>query len=1086
LPALTRATAVPQAPSQPVVPGATASGAPPAAAVPPAPVLSMRARGRPDDGHLVHRPSGAGDVPRPATPVAAGEAAAGFAETIAAAAAAATAAQPDAPPPPPPPPTVGEVLAAFLSAAANVSVTNARFAAASGACGALATAMANVGELADGFAEVVAARDAVAAALATRRTEGAPFTGADGELCPPLLLLLAAATARCEAALDRTPVRVIRAAQPRAAWRASQAAAAATPWPLFLAGLVAYAAQQTDEPRAQFIIDRLTSPSGDARLRWHIDRGNSGTVGVADIDAAFPPDVPLFERLVSLLDCPPEKHVDCAQLHATLPARTPGLAPREAPLGALGARLLTEKRLRAIALVGGPGMGKSTLAIEVAHDLLADGQLPGGAFFADLRGRGTRAGAGAALALAVGAPPLGGPDPEGAALAALRRCAPRATLLILDGCDAALSGGEAGDFYALLARLLTVGPHLRLLLTACAAVESGLEGVASQRVGPLPLKACCDALVAAYPPGGEMLDPALSRHFAKEAAQLCGRAPLAVALNVATLEATTPGARGAAVGALLHTLRLARGVRFEGPDTGSACVNCALTNPWDHVLEFLAPSRYYNTAADATLAQQEEAAAAAAAAQRAATAAAPSADYEGSAMASPLTTIAGLKVAEYEAVLKACAGAAWAALPRAAAAAAPALAVFPASFDARAAHAVLAAAPGVPPAEAPAALALLVQRRLLAHDARSGRYAMARLVRAALAEVPGGAAALAAAAPAFVAHLGEALADAERDAAAGAPEAGLYETDREWHNLEEATSAWGVAGAADGAVLAAIEALREARTRVLAARAPPSDRPLDALDGDAAVNITNLKAYAEELAGKGQYEESLKAYEEALALQQSSVGGYDASLADTHAAMAFIRAAACDDESAIVELERALAIQTLALGADHPDLAITLIELSNARRKLGELDAAATLARRALALLADAKGPEHADVAVAHNALGNVYKAQGQLPAALEAYRLALRVREAALGPRHVDVANTLWNIACVYELQDRFADANAVLVRAVRIYAAELGPQHDETVEAMQFAARMGEAKRIVRGGDLPWKAPHDGHAWSRNDGTV
>jgi tetratricopeptide (TPR) repeat protein len=123
------------------------------------------------------------------------------------------------------------------------------------------------------------------------------------------------------------------------------------------------------------------------------------------------------------------------------------------------------------------------------------------------------------------------------------------------------------------------------------------------------------------------------------------------------------------------------------------------------------------------------------------------------------------------------------------------------------------------------------------------------------------------------------------------------------------------------------------------------------------------------------------------------------------------------------------------------------------------------------------------DVAVAYNELGNAYKAQGLLTEALESYRLSLRIREAALGPKALDVANSLWNIACCYELQERYGDANAVLVRAVRIYQAELGPDHDETLEATKFAARMGEAKRVAKGGDEPWKSDHKGHPWSRMD---
>ena len=55
---------------------------------------------------------------------------------------------------------------------------------------------------------------------------------------------------------------------------------------------------------------------------------------------------------------------------------------------------------------------------------------------------------------------------------------------------------------------------------------------------------------------------------------------------------------------------------------------------------------------------------------------------------------------------------------------------------------------------------------------------------------------------------------------------------------------------------------------------------------------------------------------------------------------------------------------------------------------------------------------------------------------------------------------------------------------RAVRIYQTELGPDHDETLEAMKFAARMGEATRVTTGGDEPWKANHKSHAWGRAAG--
>jgi hypothetical protein len=1026
-------------------------------------VAAMRARGRPDDGHLDHKTRAEREEKAAAD--------AKVAEEVAAAAAAAA--------PPPPPPKATAVLADFLAAAEVVAETNARFTSGCEASRALLAALEGVGAPSEGFAEVITAREALQAALSTRRSSSVPFSGADADVVPPLLPLLAAAVARCEAALDRSAVRVVRGAEARALWRHALGSAPEAPWPAFAAGLAGFLRAST-EPRARFVLERVSSPSGDARLRWHVDRGNADAVSTAAVDAAFPPDTPLLERLEALLDVAPNNGVAIAKAHTTLPPRAPAgsLAPREAKAGELGERLLTERGLCGLALVGGAGMGKTALAVDEAHSLLQAGRLPGGAYFADLRGRESRPACGAALQLALSAPPLGGSDPEGAALAALRQAGARGTaLLLLDGADAALADGNGAEFYALLSRILSCGEHVRLLITSRAAVESGLAGLRPHRVGALPLKSCIDALVAPFGPHAELQDPAQSRHFAKEACQLTGRAPLALALNVATLAATPAEGRGAAVGQLLHALRVARGVRFEGADTGSACVNCALTNPWDHVIEFLAPSAYYDTAGAARIAAEEEAALATAAA---AAASPQNADFERAGDA----TIAGLKVPEYEAALKACALTAWAALPPDAKAAAPALAVFPASFDAHAAMAVLAEAPGVPHNGTATAIELLVERRLLSFDARAGRYSMALLVRKAMADTPLGAAALHAVGPVFVRYYVAQTADAEADAAAGQAAPGLYESDREWHNLFETISPWGLAGGADAELAGAIEQLREAHGRVMAARTAPSDRRMDVSAGDQATQVASLTAYAEQLAAKGSYDESLKAYQEALDLQVESAGGYDASLAATHSAMAFIRSQACDDESAVRDLQRALAIQTLALGPKDPALATTLVDMANAQRKTGLLDEAAASSRRAMILLVDAYGEEHPDVAVAYNELGNVYKAQGKMAEALDTYRLSLRIREASLGPKALDVANTLWNIACCYELQERFKDANQVLVRAVRIYQTELGPDHDETLEAMKFAARMGEATRVTTGGDEPWKANHKSHAWGRAAG--
>jgi hypothetical protein len=62
---------------------------------------------------------------------------------------------------------------------------------------------------------------------------------------------------------------------------------------------------------------------------------------------------------------PPHAHAAVAALHSTLPPRQPGLAPRDAPPGALGGRLLSAKGLRALAL--NAARSEFAQAIAAAH-----------------------------------------------------------------------------------------------------------------------------------------------------------------------------------------------------------------------------------------------------------------------------------------------------------------------------------------------------------------------------------------------------------------------------------------------------------------------------------------------------------------------------------------------------------------------------------------------------------------------------------------------------------------------------------------------------------------------------------------------
>ena len=171
------------------------------------------------------------------------------------------------------------------------------------------------------------------------------------------------------------------------------------------------------------------------------------------------------------------------------------------------------------------------------------------------------------------------------------------------------------DFLAMMKRMRQLGDHICCVLTTLAPLEAAdaarmqlVDGALTLRVGPLPLKTCTDALVAALPAHAELLvDPGLSRRHAKEAAQLAGRSPLAMAVLVPALRALAPVQKGKAMETLLHTLRLARGAQLQGDEFNKAgqCCEATCVNPWSNLAELLAPSLYFNMSADLQQAKTE-------------------------------------------------------------------------------------------------------------------------------------------------------------------------------------------------------------------------------------------------------------------------------------------------------------------------------------------------------------------------------------------------------------------------------------------------------------------------------------------------
>ncbi|KAG5176862.1 hypothetical protein JKP88DRAFT_249246 [Tribonema minus] len=102
---------------------------------------------------------------------------------------------------------------------------------------------------------------------------------------------------------------------------------------------------------------------------------------------------------------------------------------------------------------------------------------------------------------------------------------------------------------------------------------------------------------------------------------------------------------------------------------------------------------------------------------------------------------------------------------------------------------------------------------------------------------------------------------------------------------------------------------------------------------------------------------------------------------------------------------RALAIREDWLGAEHPDTATSLNNFAKLLQVQDRLAEAEPLHRRALAIWEEALGAKHPHAATSLNNLAELLQAQGKLVEAEPLYWRALAIREVALGAEHPDTA---------------------------------------------------------------------------------
>ncbi|KAG2487434.1 hypothetical protein HYH03_014001 [Edaphochlamys debaryana] len=158
---------------------------------------------------------------------------------------------------------------------------------------------------------------------------------------------------------------------------------------------------------------------------------------------------------------------------------------------------------------------------------------------------------------------------------------------------------------------------------------------------------------------------------------------------------------------------------------------------------------------------------------------------------------------------------------------------------------------------------------------------------------------------------------------------------------------------------------------------------------------------------------------------------------------------------------RALELAERVLGPEHPDTVICINNLAGCIYARGRYEEAEPRYRQALELRQRILGPEHPDTITSMNNLAGCLQAQGspaQLAQAEQLYSraLALRRRPEILGPEHPDTITSMNNLAGCLQAQGRFPEAESLYRDALVLRARPdiLGPEHPDTITSMNNLA--------------------------------
>jgi tetratricopeptide (TPR) repeat protein/nucleoside phosphorylase len=143
-------------------------------------------------------------------------------------------------------------------------------------------------------------------------------------------------------------------------------------------------------------------------------------------------------------------------------------------------------------------------------------------------------------------------------------------------------------------------------------------------------------------------------------------------------------------------------------------------------------------------------------------------------------------------------------------------------------------------------------------------------------------------------------------------------------------------------------------------------------------------------------------------------------------------------------------ISKIVLGAEHPSTLTSMGNLASTYRNQGQWNEAENLDVQVLEISKIVLGAEHPDTLTSMANLASTYRNQGRLNEAEKLEVQVMEISRTVLGAEHPDTLTSMANLASTYRNQGRWNEAEKLFMQVMETSKTVLGAEHPNTMTSM------------------------------------